>query len=93
MAKLIGSFLVFTVAALLISSKNLKATASIVYWEGILRILAGIILIPAGLFGSLGIFAGIVGIIDVIWALIYFFGLTGKFKVSHMDLLVAKNIV
>ena len=92
MAKIISVVLIFTVAVLIISSRNLKSYAPIVYWEGIVRVLAGIILIPAGFLGSLGIFAGILGIVDVIWALIYFFGLTKKFNVSHWDLIAGKVI-
>lgn len=54
---LVGSFLAFTSAVLILSSRDLRRRASLVYWESFLRYLAALLLVPAGFFSDLGLIA------------------------------------
>jgi hypothetical protein len=72
---------------LIICSRNLRARASIVYWEGILRIGLFLLLAGYGFFGGIGIAMAFVGIVDLIIGLGYVFGLPRSLNLSAMDLL------
>ena len=48
---LVAGFLAYTSAVLILASRDLRQRASFVYWESILRYIAALLLIPAGLFG------------------------------------------
>jgi hypothetical protein len=72
---------------LVLCSRNLRARASIVYWEGILRIVLAILLAGYGFFGDLGIAMGIVGIADLLIGLGYVFGLPRALDVKAGQLL------
>jgi hypothetical protein len=60
---------------LILCSRDLRSRASIVWWEGILRFAAFLLLAGYGLFGGLGISMAIVGTIDLVIGLVYVFGL------------------
>jgi hypothetical protein len=83
---LVGGFLAFTSAALILSSRDLRRRASIVYWESLLRYVAAILLIPAGLFGDLGLIAAPLGLGDLAIGLVYMFGLPKELGASHRAL-------
>jgi hypothetical protein len=72
---------------LLLCSKNLRPRASIVYWEGILRIILFFLLAGYGLFGGLGIAMVIVGIGDLVIGLVFVFGLPRSLGVTAGQLI------
>jgi hypothetical protein len=84
---LVGSFLAYTGAVLILSSRDLRRRASLVYWESFLRYIAALLVIPAGLFGDLGMIAVPMGLGDLAIGLAYMFGLPKEFGVSHHSLL------
>jgi hypothetical protein len=83
---LVGAFLAYTGAVLILSSRDLRRRASFVYWESILRYIAALLLIPAGLFGDLGMIAVPLGLGDLAIGLVYMFGLPKEHGVSHRSL-------
>jgi hypothetical protein len=89
---LVGGFLAFTGAVLILSSRNLRRRASLVYWESLLRYFAALLLIPAGLFGDLGLIAVPLGLGDLAIGLTYMFGLPRELGASHQALLYDEPI-
>jgi len=83
---LIAGFLAFTSAVLILSARDLPARAPFVYWEAPLRYVAALVLIPAGLFGDIGVVAALLGLGDLLIGLVYTFGLPGELRRSHADL-------
>ncbi|MGZ8159297.1 MAG: hypothetical protein ACXWT1_17230 [Methylobacter sp.] len=84
---LVAGFLAFTSAVLILASRNLRHRAAFVYWESILRYIAALLLIPAGLFGDLGLIAVPLGLADLVIGLVYMFGLPKELGISHRALL------
>jgi hypothetical protein len=84
---LVAGFLAYTSAVLILSSRDLRHLAAFVYWESILRYIAALLLIPAGLFGNLGLIAVPLGLGDLVIGLVYMFGLPRELGVSHKALL------
>ena len=89
---LVAGFLAYTSVALILASRNLRPRASFVYWESILRYIAALLLIPAGLFGDLGLIAVPLGLGDLAIGLIYMFGLPKELGLSHSTLLCDRYI-
>jgi len=87
-AWLIAGFLGYTSVALIYASRDLTRRAALVYWEALLRFVAALILIPAGVFGDVGLIAAILGLGDLLIGLVYVFGLTKELGRSHEDLLL-----
>jgi len=91
-----SSFWVWTVAAsviylgvaLVLSSRRLAERATVVYWEGILRIVAFFLFGGYGFFGDLGLVAGILGVLDLVIGLVYLIGLPRALGKPAMDLLL-----
>src|SRR5208337_2570020 len=84
---LVGAFLAYTGAVLILSSRDLRRRASLVYWESFLRYIAALLLIPAGLFGDLGMIAVPMGLGDLVIGLTYMVSLPKIFGLSHHSLL------
>ncbi len=84
---LIAGFLAFTSAVLILCSRDLKRRASLVYWEALLRYVAALVLVPAALFGDIGLIAAPLGLGDLVIGLVYMVGLVKALGVSHRDLL------
>lgn len=80
---LLAGFLSFTSAVLILASRDLPHRASLVYWESLLRYVAALLLIPAGLFGDLGLIAVPLGLGDLAIGLVYMFGLPKELQLSH----------
>ena len=87
-AWLIAGFLSYTSVVLIHCSRDLSRRATLVYWEALLRFVAALVLIPAGLWGDIGVLAAILGLGDLIIGLVYVFGLTKELGASHEDLLL-----
>lgn len=72
------------------------ATASVhplaAYWEILLRYAAAILVIPAGLFGDIGLIAAVMGLGDLAIGLVYMFGLAKDLGVLHYALLSGHSI-
>jgi hypothetical protein len=88
---LIAGFLAYTSVALIYASRDLAHRASLVYWESLLRYVAAVVLIPAGLFGDIGPIAAVLGLGDLLIGLIYAFGLTSELGLSHSALLLDRR--
>ena len=73
---------------LVICSRKLRERASIVFWEGILRIVLFLLLAGYGFFGGLGIAMALVGVVDLAIGLVYVFGLPRSLDVKSGDLLM-----
>jgi hypothetical protein len=84
---LIAGFLAYTSVALILASRDLHHRAAFVYWESMLRYIGALLLIPAGLFGDLGLIAVPLGLGDLAIGLVYMFGLPKELGVSHCTLL------
>jgi hypothetical protein len=84
---LIAGFLSFTSAILILSSRDLCRRAAFVYWESLLRYIAALVLVPAGLFGDVGLITVPLGLGDLAIGLVYMFGLPKELGVSHHALL------
>jgi hypothetical protein len=83
---LLAGFLGFTSAVLILSSRDLSHRASFVYWESLLRYAAALLLVPAGLFGDLGLIAVPLGLTDLAIGLVYMIGLPKELDVPHRSL-------
>jgi hypothetical protein len=84
---LVAGFLAYTSVVLIYASRDLRRRAALVYWEQFLRYVAALLLIPAGLFGDVGLVAALLGLGDLVIGLVYGFGLAREFGVSHRALL------
>jgi hypothetical protein len=83
----LAAFIFFTAAVLIMASRDLQRRASLVYWEAFLRFASAALLLSIGL-GIIGWMAWVVGITDILWGLIYVFGLPSALQVSHRSLLL-----
>jgi len=84
---LLAGFLGFTSAVLILASRDLRRRASLVYWEAILRYIAALLLVPAGLFGDLGLIAVPLGLGDLAIGLVYMICLPKELALFHSALL------
>lgn len=84
---LIAGFLAYTSVVLIFASGDLLQRGALVYWESLLRYVAAIALIPAGLFGDIGPIAALLGLGDLAIGHVYMFGLAKELGVSHPALL------
>lgn len=81
LGKLIAGFLIFTAVIQMFGSRDLPTYGWAIFWEGILRWIAALLLIPYGFFGHLGFMAGVLGLGDFLIGLVFLFILpevTGK---------------
>lgn len=81
---------VFTGVTLVLSSRNLEARGSIVYWEAVLRIIGFIIFTGFGFLGEIGIVVGVLGVVELLIGLIYLIGLPKMLNTSGVTLLLDK---
>ena len=75
----------------ILSSRDLSHRATFVYWESLLRYVAALVLVPAGLFGDVGLITVPLGLGDLAIGLVYMFGLPKELGVSHRNLLFDFN--
>lgn len=68
---LIAVLLFYTSASLIICGHNVKRYASIIFYEGLARFMAGAVLIPGGLFWDCGYLVALAGLIDIFWGATY----------------------
>jgi hypothetical protein len=89
---LVGGFLAYTGAVLILASQDLRRRASFVYYESLLRYIGAALLIPFSLFGDLGLIALPLGFGDLAIGLIYMIGLSKEFGLSHTALLRDRQV-
>ena len=83
---LIAGFLGFTSVVLILASRDLRRRAAFVYWESLLRYIAALLLVPAGIWGNVGLIVVPLGLGDLAIGLVYMFGLTKELQLSHTAL-------
>ncbi len=88
---LIGGFLAYTSVVLIYSSRDLGRRSPLVYSESLLRYVAALVLIPAGLFGNIGSIAVVLGLGDLAIGLVYMFGLPKELGIAHAALLLDRD--
>jgi hypothetical protein len=81
------AFLAFTAAALFLAARSLETRASIVFWEGFLRIGAAVILLTIGRTVLGDGKACFLAMTDLAWAVVYQAGLMHAFGKTYWQLL------
>jgi hypothetical protein len=85
---IVAAFLWYTAATLILSSRDLKVFASVVYWEALLRFAAVGLLLVYG-FKYVGILPTVLfAVSDFAWGLCYIVGLPRLLDRSHASLLL-----
>ena len=83
---MLAGFLWYTAVVLILASRDLERRASLVYWEGVLRYIAAVLLLTMGPT-VVGWPAYVIGIADLLWGLSYTIGLPKALNRSHRQLL------
>lgn len=91
LAQMIGAMLVFTAAAQVIGSRDLKTYAWLIFWEGLLRWMAAGLLIAYGFFGHLGLMAGLMGVVDFLIGVVFVVLLPRAVQKSRLALLTGAS--
>lgn len=73
---------------LVLSSRNLETRGTLVYWEGVLRVVVGLMLGGFGFWTDLGIIAGLIGLVDLFIGLGYLIGLPRELNRPPSSLLL-----
>jgi hypothetical protein len=73
---------------LVLCSRNLETLGTLVYWEGVLRVVVGLMLGWFGFWTDLGIIAGLIGIVDLLIGLGYLTGLPRELNRPPSSLLL-----
>jgi hypothetical protein len=76
---------------LILCSKNLHARGTLIYWEGILRVLVFFLLATFGFFGDLGFMLGVIGTVDLLIGLGYLIALPRALNTAPSNLLLDKG--
>ena len=84
---MLSGFLGFTAATLILSARSLENRAPIVFWEGMLRIAAAVILLTIGRTVLGNGKASFLAATDLAWAAVYQAGLMYAFGKSYWQLL------
>ena len=90
--QMITGFLWFTTAALLISSRDIKHYASIIYYEAYLRFFAATVLLVAVYRYDFGIVLGIAAVGDIIIGVYYIVALKIETPFGHQQLLTNRLV-
>jgi hypothetical protein len=88
---MVGVFLLFTSAVLIVASRDLQKYATFVLWEGLLRFAAAGILLTIGL-SAIGNNAVFLGMTDTVWGIIYSIGLPFVLKKSFKQILLDQSV-
>lgn len=87
----VSAVIIYTGVAIVLSSRDLPGRASVVYWEGILRLAAFLLFSGFGFLGGLGAVLGVLGIVDLVIGLVYLIGLPKALDMSAADLLLDRR--
>ncbi len=89
---IVATFLWYTSATLILSSRDVQHFASIIYWEALLRFAAVVILIAYG-FKYIGALPTVLfAVTDFAWGAIYMAGLQRVTGRSHASLLLNRRV-
>jgi hypothetical protein len=88
---MVGVFLLFTSAVLIVASRDLQKYGTFVLWEGLLRFAAAGILLTIGL-SAIGNNALFLGMTDSVWGIIYSIGLPYILKKSFKQILFDQSV-
>ena len=84
---IVAAFLWYTAATLILSSRDVRIFASVIYWEALLRFAAVALLIAYG-FTYIGVVPTILfAVTDFVWGVAYLVGLQRVTGRSHASLL------
>ena len=86
-----GILIIYLGIVLILASRNLHERASLVFWEGILRLVGFVVATRYGFFGEFGVSLGMVGVIDLLVGLVYIIGLPIALKRSMIALLLDRK--
>lgn len=86
-----GILIIYLGVMLILASRNLDERASIVFWEGILRLAGFIVATRYGFFGEFGASLGYVGVIDLLVGLVYIIGLPKSLNRRAVDILLDRK--
>jgi hypothetical protein len=90
LGQLIAGFLLFTAVTQMFGSRDLKTYGWLIFWEGILRLIAAALLIPYGFFGHMGVMAGVLGLGDFLIGLVFLLVLPNAISKRPTDLLAGR---
>lgn len=85
--QLLAGFLGYTAVVLIYASRDLSSRAPLLYWEALLRFAAALVVIPAGMWGNIGVAGAALGVGDTAIGIVYIYGLTVGMGFSHANLL------
>ena len=88
---MVGVFLLFTSAVLIVASRDLQKYGTFVLWEGLLRFAAAGILLTIGL-SAIGNNAVFLGMTDTVWGITYAIGLPYVVKKSFKQILFDQSV-
>ena len=83
-----AALVIYLGIVLVISSRNMKARAPVIYWEGILRLVGFILMAGFGIFGGLGLAVTLLGVVDLVIGLVYLVGLPITLNTSAINILL-----
>jgi hypothetical protein len=84
----LGAAIAYLGLALVLCSRDLAARASLVYWDGILRVVGFFLFAGFGFLGGLGVVLGMIGIVDLLVGVVYLIGLPKALNTSIANLLL-----
>jgi len=87
----LGAAIIYSGVVLVLCSRNLATRASLVYWEGFLRIVGFLLFVGFGFFGDFGIVTGILGIVELLIGLVYLIGLPKALNTTAANLLLDRG--
>jgi hypothetical protein len=86
-----GILIAYLGIMLILASRDLDGRASLVFWEGILRLAGFVVVVRYGFFGEFGSLLGFVGVIDLVVGLVYIIGLPKSLNRSAIDILLDRK--
>ena len=90
LGQMIAGFLLFTAVIQMFGSRDLETYGWTIFWEGILRWIAALLLVAHGFFGHLGGMAGVLGLGDFLIGLVFLFILPRVIRKSPAELLAGR---
>lgn len=84
----LGVAIAYIGLALVLCSRDLAARASLVYWDGIVRVVGFFLFAGFAFLGGLGVMLGIIGIVDLLIGLVYLIGLPKALNTTVANLLL-----
>jgi hypothetical protein len=86
-----GILIIYLGIVLILASRNLYERASLVFWEGILRLAGFVVATRYGFFGEFGVSLGMIGVVDLLVGLVYIIGLPIALNRSMIALLLDRK--